>query len=193
MIEHVAAKNVDTAVTNQNSEIVYIKLLNFLPGSAKALRTDQLAVTNPDGAIVAGDILTTDSGLKYTVIDLTKDYFRSRQIRHSLSMITANNAVTVIRPTVTSNGQGGISGQTTTSVAISVPCKVGTASMLRDDATDLTLNRFILLLSKLYPVQIGDTIRFASYYDDAKVEGIKYDAAGVQEIVFDRDPRWKSA
>lgn len=193
MIERVALRSVDMAVTNQNSVTVYVKLLNFLPGSAKALRTDQLAVAKPDSSIAAGDILTTAAGRKHIVVDVTPDYFKTQWIRNNLALITANNAVTVLRPTATSNGQGGIKSQTTSSVAISVPCKVGTVSMLRDDSTDVTLNRFILLLSKLYPVQIGDTIRFASYYEDAKVEGIKYDALGVQEIVFDRDPRWKSA
>lgn len=193
MIEKVAIKSVDMPVTNQNNATVYIKLLNFLPGSTKTLRIDQTAVTTPDNAIAVSDTLRDAAGRSFIVADITQDYHKARWIRNCLSMITANNTATILRPTVASNGQGGISGQSNATVATAVPCKIGTISMTHNNDLDITINRFAMLISKRTPVLIGDTIRFANTYEDARVEGVKYDTPGLQEVVFEKDPRWKSA
>lgn len=192
MIKRIAINSADTVVTKVNGATEKIKFLNYLASGVKLLKMDQQAVSTPNSSIIPGDILTDPFGVKYTVVDVTPEFYRKEKIRTFLTFITANNAVTVRRATVTANLQGGISGHTDLDVHIAVPCKIGTVSSLANKELDVNLEKFVCLLSKLYPVKLGDTIKFASNYSDAKVEGIKYDLSGVQEIFFDKDPRWKS-
>lgn len=192
MINRVANKNVDTIVIRQTGETAKVKFLNFLASGMKLLRMDQQAVSTPDTILESGDIITDHAGVKYTLVDITPEFFRTAHIRNFITLVTANNEVTVVRAIPVSNLQGGIKGHTDTVIHLSIPCKVGTVSSLQNKALDVNIERFVLLLSKHYPVLIGDTIKFAEHYETAKVEGIKYDLEGIQEIFFDKDPRWIS-
>lgn len=178
------------AVTDQNGTARTFKLLNTAYLGIRKLHTDVQGVASTDSGIVPGMILTMPNGDTLTVSMHTTDYHRGQPIRFALDLVENNNTVTVTRPTVVSNGQGGITGKTEAAVYVDVPVKIGTVLQIRDGKNDSTDSQFGMLLSSLYPVEAGDILRFGSHYADAKVEGVKLNYEGIYEIAFDKEPRW---
>ena len=191
MLKQIADKaGSEIPVVDQNGITKAFKLLNTAYLGIRKLHTDQQGVATVESNVLAGDILKTAENISFTVSVLTIDYYKGEPIRRWLDLVVNNNLVSVFRPTVVSNGQGGISGKTEVLVHADVPVKIGTVSQTEVANLDVTKSLFGMLLSVNYPVQQGDILRFATHYEQAKVEGIKLNYDGIFEITFDKEPRW---
>lgn len=191
MLKKIADKaGSEMAITDQNGLAKSFKLLNNAYLGIRKLHTDQQGVATYESNILAGDILRTEHGTYLTVSVLTLDYYRGQVIRRWLDLVDSNNFVSVYRPTVISNGQGGITGKTEELIHENIPVKIGTVSLTVADDLDTTRSLFGMLLSSHYPVKMGDILKFATHYETAKVDGIKLNYDGVFEIAFDKEPRW---
>lgn len=191
MIERIAKNVPDTLVAKADGTQLYLKFLNFLSSGIKLLRSDEQAVAAPDTAIVPGDVLTRGTD-KFIVANAYKDFFRGLAVRLNVIMITADNSVTVKRPTISKDAQGGITGHTEITLYTDTPCKTGTLTAFDNIKLDESVMRFVVLIPSTCPVQNGDMLIFANRYEPAKVEGVKFDTPGLIEIIFDKEPRWTS-
>lgn len=191
MIERVADNAPDTLVTKQDGSQLRVKFLNFLSSGIKLLRSDEQAVAVPAASVSLGDVLTRGAD-KFIVANLYKDFFRGAAVRLNIIMVTVDNYVTIRRPGIGKDTQGGITGHTETTLYTSVPCKTGTLTVFDNAKLDESILRFVVLIPKTYAVQKGDMLIFSRQYEPAKIEGIKFDTPGVLELVFDKEPRWTS-
>jgi hypothetical protein len=176
--------------TDQNGNERKFKLLNLQYLGLRRLHTDAQGVANPDSGIEKGDILTCAGGEKFLVAMVTTDYYKELAIRLAFDLIETNNTVSVFRNTPQHSPQGGLLGNVETLIHTDVPVKIGAVLQTRDKDNDTTALQFGMLLSVKYPLENGDRLKFGSFYEDAKVEGIQLNHEGMFEITFDKDPRW---
>ena len=191
MIERVVNKAcAELICSDQNNVCCAIKMDNAAYMGTRKLYTDQVA-NSVSKNLVAGSILTIEeSGEQFTVSTLTKDYFNGKFLRNVLDLIEVNNTVTVTRIVHTPSPQGGVGTTIESIIHDSIPMKVWNISLKADKLNDSTYEQMGMLLSVMYPLQHGDRLTFSRFYDSAKVEGIKHNFEGVNEVVFDKDPRW---
>jgi len=176
--------------TDQLNRSVGIKLDNAAYMGVRKLYTDQIANT-VSRSIKAGSILTVkETGDTFIVGTLTTDYFKGKFLRNVIDLLEINNKVTVTRVVHTPSPQGGVGTVSETVIHTDIPVKVWNISLKTDKKNDSTIEQMGMLLSVLYPVKHGDQLTFDSYYETAKVEGIKHNFEGFFEVVFDKDPRW---
>lgn len=190
MLKRIANKmnKYQTAATLTGAAVPF-KLLNHMEGGSASLRLDALAYTIPDSGIRAGEILTVSNGYIYSVVKVIGDYYKSEVIRNNLFLILNNNTITVTRPTPTMV-QGRATGSSDVVIYAAIPCKTGTVSLAIHPELQTGVQKFIVLLSSLYPVQKGDKLAFGKLYESGVVEAIKIVEDGMTEITFDKDPRW---
>ena len=191
MIERVVnAACAELRCSDFNNVCCAIKLDNAAYMGIRKLYTDQVA-NSVSKNLVAGSILTIlESGEQFVVSTVTKDYFKGKFLRNVLDLVEMNNTVTVTRIVHTPSPQGGVGTTTETVIHENIPIKVWNISLKADKLNDSTYEQMGMLLSIFYPVQHGDQLTFGSYYSKAKVEGIKHNFEGFNEVVFDKDPRW---
>lgn len=191
MISRLANRVPDTTVTKTDGTSVKLKFLNFLGSGIRLLRYDEQAVGAPTVNVTFGDVLTRGTD-KLLVANVYKDYYKGAAIRQNVIMVTADNTVTVKRPGIGKDAQGGITGHTETTLYTAVPCKAGTLTAFDNAKIDETVLRFVVLIPCTCAVQKGDMLEFSSKFAPAKIEGIKYDTPGLLELIFDKEPRWTS-
>lgn len=162
----------------------------FAEQMARPYVQDRMMSVDHLSTIIVGAVLQAQDSTSYTVYNKVTDYYKDELLRHRLDLAQNNNLVTVKRYSVGLDSQGGIANKTSLANLWTVPCKTVTQQLQVDRQSDMRLSQNLLLLSILYPVEVGDVLEFQSFFRPAKVESVKRNYPGIQEVSFDKDPRW---
>lgn len=189
LLSKVAAKAHNAIqVTDSLGNVKSLKKLNYV--FAGGSKQDAVAVADPAANFQPGDVLTFPDNLIYIIARSTADYYKKEILRHELELVLCNNSITITRQVVQSNNQGGVAGHVDTPIYADMPCKIIPAELSEDKIDDVFLNKYIVYIPSVKPIEINDKLQFAHTYSVGKAEGIKRSLLGLQEVYFDKDFRW---
>lgn len=179
----------DVTVTDQAGVPHRGRFDTFNEQAVRPYMQDRMMSVDSTSTVTVGAILQALDGTSYTVYNKVSDYYNDTVLRYRLDLTQNNNVVTVKRYSLGLDNQGGVANKANLVTVWTVPCKVVTQQLQTYKAADLQLPTNLLLLSNLCPVQLGDVIEFQTFFKPAKVESVKLNYPGVQEVSFDKDPR----
>jgi len=180
----------NVVVTDQTNAEHRVRFDTFAEQMVRPYLQDRLASVDHQSSILAGYVLTAQDGSNYTVYQKVPDFYKDEVLRYRLDLVTNNNLVVVKRYGVSLDAQGGIAAKGGLTNLYTARCKTITSQLLSDSKSDVQQPKNLLILSSIYPVEVGDVLEFQTFFKPAKVESVKQNYPGVQEVSFDRDPRW---